>query len=146
MKGDLRLEENSISEKKQHKKFSKVLITTTVLALLSFFSFTLFPDIFGIETAEATLKSQIQSNNQAKLEKMADDAGKNIIKTAREIGFVFLAITVISMAYSVWFKKTAEGLADMKGRLLMVVLAVVFLFFTESILGTIFGLLGYKFN
>ena len=95
------------------------------------------------DVAEASLKDDVSSNSTTTLTNTVDKAGRNIVKTARDIGVVALVILLIWMGYSLFIKKSAEGLADMKGRLGAAVLAIAFVFFSEQILGAIFGIFGY---
>ncbi|MEK5217743.1 hypothetical protein [Psychrobacillus sp. FSL H8-0487] len=128
---------------KKSNMIQKVILSFITIFILSFG----LSNVIGIEmadTAEATLKSQIKANNQDKLEATIDKAGKEVVNTAREIAIVALVVLIIWMAYSLLIKKSAEGLADMKGRLGGVVIAVAFIFFTDQILGAIFGVLGVK--
>lgn len=123
---------------------SKKTVFMIISVLLLAFVFAYFvPSLTGMDTAEATsLKSKVSSNNTTTLTKTVDDAGNTVVKLARDIAVVVLILLLIWMGYSVWFKKTAEGLADMKGRLFGALIAIVFVFMPEKILGVIFKMFG----
>lgn len=120
----------------------------TLVMILSVFLFTFAlpyfaPDLAGVGTAEAaTLKDSIKANSTTTLTSTVNNAGTSVVKLARDIAFVVLIVLIIWMGYSLWVKKTAEGLADMKGRLAGLLLAVAFVFMPEKILGAIFGIFG----
>jgi hypothetical protein len=121
----------------------KALIMLMAVFVLTLGFSQVFPGLIGVDTAEATsLKSQINSNSTTTLTTSVDTAGANIIKLAKDIALVVLFILIIWMGYSVWFKKTAEGLADMKGRLIGLLIAIAFVFMPEKILGALFKLFG----
>lgn len=130
-------------QKKRHL-LQKVILSFIAIFILSFG----LSNAIGIEladTAEAgSLKSQIKANNQDKLEQTVDNAGKEVVNTAREIAIAALVVLVIWMAYSLLVKKSVEGIADVKGRLIGLIIAVALIFFTDQILGAIFGILGVK--
>lgn len=124
----------------------KILIALLATFILSFGLGPIESQI-GLEptdTASAALKDDIKKNNIEDLEKTVDGAGTNFVKLAREVAIVVAVILVILMAYSLFVKKSVEGLADMKGRLGGLLIALAFVFFTEQILGAIFGLFGVK--
>lgn len=131
------------SRKKKRNLFQKVILSFIAIFILSLG----LSNVIGIELADnagATLKSQIKANNQDKLEQTIDNAGQEAVDTARELAIAALVVLIIWMAYSLLIKKSAEGLADMKGRLGGVIIAIAFIFFTDQILGAIFGILGVK--
>ena len=124
----------------------KILIALLATFILSFGLGTIGSQI-GLEptdTASAALKDDIKANKIEDLEKTVDGAGKNFVGLAREVAIVVAVIIVILMAYSLFVKKSVEGMADMKGRLGGLLIALAFVFFTEQILGAIFGLFGVK--
>ena len=124
------------------------LFKKTILSFMAFFILSFgFTSIMGIETthvaeATGTLKSQIKANDQKKLEETVDKAGSAFVKSAREIAIAVLVVLVVWMAYSLLIKKSAEGLADMKARMGVAIVAIAFIFFTNQILGFLFGILG----
>lgn len=121
------------------KKF--ILCTALIAFFVGLFDF----GILNTDVVEAdTLKSQILSNNAEKLEKTADSAVSGAVKTAREIAFGVILAVAIWIGYAILIKKSAEGLADVKGRLAVILIAVAFIFFAETIIGTLFGWLGYQ--
>ncbi|MGA5692686.1 hypothetical protein [Cytobacillus pseudoceanisediminis] len=100
---------------------------------------------FGLApTAEASLKSTVSKNTTTTLTNTVDSAGKNVVKLARDIAVAVLVFLICWMGYSLFFKKSAEGLADLKGRMGLALAAVAFIFFPEQILGAIFGIFGVK--
>jgi uncharacterized Tic20 family protein len=125
--------------------FKKVLMVSVLACTFLFGAYVGIGDIDLSDVAEAaSLKDTVKSKTTTTLTKTVDDAGKNFVKLARDIAVAGLVIVLVTMAYSMFIKKSVEGLADMKSRMGIVVLAVAFIFFTEQILGAIFGLLGYK--
>jgi hypothetical protein len=100
---------------------------------------------FGLApTAEATLKDTVTKNTTTTLTNTVDTAGKSVINLARDIAVVVLVFFLCWMGYSLFIKKSAEGLADLKGRMGLALAAVAFIFFPEQILGAIFGIFGVK--
>lgn len=128
---------------KKTNLFQKTVLMSLALVVL-LFGFSQYIGIDFSDTAEASLKSQIQSNDQKKLEKTVDTAGQNFVKTAREIAIVALVVLLAFMAYSLFIKKSVEGVADVKGRLLGLLIAIAFIFFPEQLIGAIFGIFGVK--
>lgn len=124
-------------------KLYKKVVAVTLLSFVFMFFVTQIGDFHISPTAEATLKSTVKSNSTTTLTTTVDTAGKSAVKIARDIGIVGLVIMIVWMGYSLFFKKSAEGLADMKGRLGLLIIAVAFVFFAEQILGAIFGIFGY---
>ena len=121
------------------KKASIALIAVFILSMgLSYFG------LDGANVAEASLKSTVKSNSTEDLTETVDNAGQEIVKLGRDIGIVLLVVMIGWMGYSLVIKKSAEGLADMKGRMVGVIIAVALIFFSEQILGAIFGIFGYK--
>lgn len=120
----------------------KILVVTlmtfalgVVLPYVSDFSFQ--------HVAEASsLKDSVKTKTTTTLTNTVDGAGKNIVKTARDIGVVGLIVLLIWMGYSLFVKKSVEGIADMKGRLGGAIIAIALIFFSEQILGAIFGIFG----
>lgn len=101
-------------------------------------------DLGTDQVAEASLKSKVTSNNTKQVESTVDKAGSGVIKLARDIGVVVLVVMLVWAGYSLFVKKSAEGLADMKGRLGVMILAIAFIFFSEQIIGAILSIFGVK--
>ena len=122
------------------KSWYKPLITLSLLitAVAIFYGFV------GLDVAEASLRSKVTSSNGEELTNTIDNAGASIIATLRQIAIIVCVLLCVWMGYSVWIKKTAEGLADIKGRLLALVIGLAFVFFAEQIIGTLLGWFGYK--
>lgn len=133
-----------------NKKNRLTLVRKSLIALMAIFVLTFgVAQFLGIEvydTAEASLKSAVKSKSIKDLENTVDKAGKTLVDTAREIAIVAAVIVMITMAYSLFWKKSAEGLADMKLRFGGLLVAIAMIFFTETILSFLFGLFGYKFT
>ena len=123
---------------KVNKKQWFALSVSTIAAAALMYGFV------DVDVAEASLRSKVTSSNSKELETVIDNAGSSIIDTIRQVAIIFCVLLVASMGYSVWIKKTAEGLADVKGRLIGLVLGLVCVFFSESIIGTVLGWFGYK--
>lgn len=121
----------------------KVLLTMAAVFILTS-SLSFLGLGIGENEAEASVISNIKSKDKNSLTTFAKKATDDFVKVARDIGIYALVFIIIWMGYSVFIKKSAEGLADMKGRLGLLILIVVFVFFTEDIIGTLFGILGYK--
>lgn len=126
------------------KLFKKFLIVS-LLGFAFTFVATHFADFnFAHTTAEASsLKNDVKSKSTATLTNTVDKAGSNVVKFARDIGIVALIVLLIAMGYSLFVKKSVEGLADMKGRMGAACIAIAFVFFSEQILGALFGIFGY---
>lgn len=124
--------------KKIIKKQWIVLSVSTIAAAALIYGF------IDVDVAEASLRSKVTSADAKELEDTIDHAGASIIDTAREIAIVLCVLVSASMGYSLWIKKTAEGLADVKGRVGALIFGLIFVFFPEQIIGTILGWLGYK--
>lgn len=126
--------------------FKKVI----VVALLSFALGIALPyvsDLHFYDVAEASsLKDSVKSNSTTTLTKTVDTAGTNVVKLGRDLGIVGLVIMLVWMGYSLFVKKSVEGLAEMKGRLGAALVAIAFIFFSEQILGAIFGIFGYTIS
>lgn len=130
---------------KRSNLIKKIVVALLATLVLSFGFGEFLSYQFGFEStniAEASLKGQVKSSNINELENTVDNAGKQIVDLAREIAIVIAVIVIIWGAYSLFVKKSAEGLADMKGRMGVLLLAIAMIFFTEKILGAIFGLFG----
>jgi hypothetical protein len=141
------------SEKMEINQKRPNLITKIAIALLATFILSIgFGQIASYElnlkttnvASAADLKSQVKANNVGELTKTVDNAGSQIVDIARQIAIVVAIVVIIWGAYSLFIKKSAEGLADMKGRMGVLFLALAMIFFTEKILGAVFGLLGVK--
>lgn len=125
----------------------KVFLTFLATLVLSFGIGQFLSYHFGFEStniAEASLKDQVKKSNIDDLEKTVDKAGNQVVDLAREIAIVVAIIVIVWAAYSLFIKKSAEGLADMKGRMGVLLLAIAMIFFTEKILGAVFGLFGVE--
>lgn len=142
-KGDARM---VVQTKNRNVNFlTKVLILLTTTLILSVGLGIYLGYEFGFETtAEASLKDKVKSSNIEDLENTVDNAGVQIVDLARDIGIVVAIIVILWAAYSLLIKKSAEGLADMKGRMGVLLIAIGFIFFTEQILGAILGLFGVE--
>lgn len=127
-------------------KLLKKIVAVTLLAFALGLVITHVGDFSLTHVAEAadppSLKNTVKSKTTTTLTNTVDSAGSSIVKLARDIGVVALIILLIWMGYSLFIKKSSEGLADMKGRMGLAVLAVAFIFFSEQILGAIFGIFG----
>ncbi|WP_019156883.1 hypothetical protein [Robertmurraya massiliosenegalensis] len=125
----------------------KILIVLLAVLVLSLGIGQVISHQFNLEltnVAEASLKSKVSGSNLNQLEKTVDSAGNTLVKFARDIAIVVAIILIMLMAYSLFIKKSAEGLADMKGRMGGLILAIALIFFTEQILGAILGIFGVK--
>lgn len=134
--------------KKRTNLMSKILIAFIATLILSVGVGHYLSYEFGFETtnvAEASLKGAVKKNNgTSQLEKTVDKAGNEIVKLARDVAIVVAVIVIVWAAYSLFVKRSAEGLADMKGRMGVLLLAIALIFFTEQILGAILGMFGVK--
>lgn len=91
------------------------------------------------------LKASIKSNNSTdKIESTFEKGAKSLVDLGREIAYAAAVIFLLSMGYSLWIKKSAEGLADMKARTGLLIVSIFCIFFAEQILGAIFSMLGYS--
>lgn len=146
------LNKGEINMKMTSKKigFMKIAILSLVTTfILSFGIGDVIAHQFGMETthtAEAALKNKVKKNSTSTLESTIEGAGDKVVSLAREVAIVAVILIVIWMGYSLLIKKSAEGLADMKGRLGALVLALIFVFFSEQVLGALFGIFGYTIS
>jgi len=132
---------------KRSNLIKKVFISLLALMILTFSVGEVISHQFNLEsanTAHASLKAKIKSNNEKQLEDTVNDAGESIVDFTREVAIVVSVLVLIWMGYSLFIKRSAEGLADMKGRMGGLIVALAFVFFTEQILGAIFGIFGVK--
>jgi len=123
----------------------KKVIPAFLMATLLFGGFIPFTSITGNITVQAeegdSIKDRI-SNNETDLEKSVNSGGNTIVKTAREIAFTISFVLLIWIGYTMFFSGSSEGVASMKKRLGLLTVALIFVFFTEEILGLFFGLAG----
>lgn len=69
-------------------------------------------------------------------------AGDNVVTSLRIIAVVAAVIMFIFVGYGLLFSPNVKTIADMKGRVGALVLAIVIAFMSEKIVGTIFTWLG----
>lgn len=124
-------------------QFKKIAIMMLFAFSLTFtVSYLGLGDFNTTEVAEATIKSKVNSNSSTTLNSTVDKAGSSLVKLARDIAVVVLVLVIIWAGYSLFVKKSAEGLADLKGRMGVIVVAIAFIFFAEQIIGAILKLFG----
>ncbi|MFS0783403.1 hypothetical protein [Bacillus sp. 1P06AnD] len=127
-------------EKQSWSLFKKMTVVSTLCLGFLF----LFHVMGSFDVAHAdSLKGNVKSDSGTALFNTIDNFGAQLVKLARQIGVVALVILVVWMGYSLFIKKSAEGLADMKGRLGAMCIAIAFVFFSEKIIGAILGMFGY---
>lgn len=114
-----------------------------VISLLVMSTFYIVFGFIGTDVAEASLRSKVTAGNGDELMNTIDSAGSYFVNIARQAAVVVCVIIAIWMGYSLWVKKTVEGIADVKGRLLTLVLGLACVFFAEKIIGTALKMLGY---
>ena len=107
-------------------------------------AFCVFYGFVGIEVAEATLRSKVTSGSGDELVEALDKAGLTVVDILRQLAMVICVLVAMSMGYSLWIKKTAEGLADVKGRAGALAGGLFFVFFAEKIIGTLLKVFGYE--
>lgn len=109
---------------------------SAMTALVAFYSFV------GAHVAEATLRSRVTSGSGDELVNTIDKAGVSLLDIGQQLSIVAAVLLVLWMAYSILFKKTAEGLADVKGRLLGLVVALFCAWKPEIIIGSLLKFFG----
>ena len=123
---------------------------TIVLSLTLLFMFSLFAG-FILETtvhAENSLYEKIKKaaensdDGLTQVENQVDSAAEKLIGFVRRISITVSIGILISMAYSLFWSRNAQGIAEMKGRVILFLLGIFVAFNTEAVLGTILNFFG----
>ncbi|HWO75549.1 MAG TPA: hypothetical protein VNM69_06455 [Bacillus sp. (in: firmicutes)] len=96
--------------------------------------------------AHAGIKEDIQSESTDTLTKQADSSGSDALKIIRQFAIVVVIVVLAWIGFVKFFSGDSKSLADMKGRLGVLIIALLFAFKTEMVAGSLFKLFGVDFS
>jgi len=122
-----------------------ILVSTPIMALAS----TPTPSAEnGSPIMVADILSDVQSaqgsNSVDSLTTSAKTAGDSVVTFLRTLAIIGAVIAFVLVAYGLIFSPNVKTIADMKGRVGALVLAIIVAFMAEKIVGTLFMWLGIK--
>lgn len=120
----------------------RLLSSILLMSMLAFGFVALTPAI----DVQAGIKDTIQSENIEKLENTADESGSKFISFVRGIAITVAVIMLLWMGFLKFFSGDAQSISQMKMKLGVFVLAMLFTFKTEALLGALFSLFGVDLN
>ncbi|WP_374724105.1 hypothetical protein [Calidifontibacillus erzurumensis] len=120
----------------------KILSSMLIIGVLALSIATIIPP----EEALAGIKDTIRSENIGTLESNVDQAGSSLISFIRGIAIIVAIVMLLWMGFLKFFSGDAQSISQMKVKLGVFVLAIIFTFKTEAILGALFNLFGVDLN
>jgi uncharacterized SAM-binding protein YcdF (DUF218 family) len=119
----------------------KRIIAITIVALIFI---TLLCTTFAVNgnTWDTIKQESSKTGTKDSITQTADEAITNMVSTARQVGVLVLIGVIVFAAYAFFFAG-AKKIAEYKVHAAIIILALIFLFKTESIVATALKFIGY---
>lgn len=99
--------------------------------------------VFAGNTFASGITDSIRGADMGDISGTADKAGMTFVSEVRAIAIVVSIVMVIWMGFLLFFGN-AQSLIQMKGKLGVLAVALIFTFQTETVLSFVFSLVGYE--